>query len=118
MNEPPFTAYADFSEHALPDINTPPAHERTVMLARMREASQAFYRMAVQTGCHPFIEFTGLMNEYILCCSEAHKQGIDFSACNQHQGQPLPMPPHSIDYVNEKLGCIFMGRSVLSHKDT
>ena len=28
-------------------------------------------------------------------------------------GHELPMAPHQIDYVNEKLECIFTGRSVM-----
>lgn len=90
------------------------ASERVVMLRRMRDASSVFYGMAVQAGCHPFIEFCGLMNEYIKCCEEAHKDGVDFASCNKHAGQTLPMKPHSVDYVNEKLECIFTGRSVMS----
>lgn len=89
------------------------APERIVMLRRMREASAVFYGMAVQARCHPFIEFTGLMNEYIKCCEQAHADGIDFASCNKHAGQHLPMPAHSVDYVNEKLECIFTGRSVM-----
>ena len=88
--------------------------ERAVLLRSMRDAAKVFYRMAVQTNCHPFIEFTGLMNEYIKCCEEAHKDGVDFASCNKHAGQTLPMKPHSVDYVNEKLECIFTGRSVMS----
>ena len=87
--------------------------ERTVMLRRMRDASNVFYGLAVQAGCHPFIEFTGLINEYINCCEEASANGIDFSRCNTHEGQSLPMHPHQVDYANEKLECIFTGRSVL-----
>lgn len=90
------------------------ASERVVMLRRMRDAAKVFYGMAVQTNCHPFIEFTGLMNEYISCCEDAHGNGIDFASCNKHAGQHLPMPAHSVDYVNEKLECIFTGRSVMS----
>lgn len=87
--------------------------ELVVMLRRMREASAVFYGMAVNTRCHPFIEFTGLMNEYIKCCELAAEQGIDFADCNTHSGQQLPMPGHAVDYVNEKLECIFTGRSVM-----
>lgn len=89
------------------------AAEREAMLVRMRAASSAFYADAVRIGCHPFIEFTGLMNEYIKCCEDAHRQGIDFASCNTHSGQDLPMPGHSVGYINEKLECIFTGRSVV-----
>lgn len=91
-------------------------HERVVMLRRMREASNVFYGLAVQAGCHPFIEFTGLMNEYIKCCERAHGEGIDFASCNKHAGQHLPMHGHEVDYVNEKLECIFTGRSVMDER--
>lgn len=87
--------------------------EQQSALDGMRAASNAFYTQAVRIGNHPFIEFAGLMNEYILACQRAHEQGIDFSACNTHVGQPLPLASHSIDYINEKLECIFMGRSVM-----
>lgn len=83
------------------------------MLRKMREASAVFYGLAAQTSCHPFLEFTGLMNEYIKCCEEAHSNGIDFAACSAHTGQTLPMHQCSIDYINEKLGCIFGGRIVV-----
>ena len=88
--------------------------ERETALQRMREASAAFYAAAVQTGCHPFIEFTGLMNEYIKVCERAHKDGFDFTSCSAHSGNALPMQPFEIDYVNEKLECIFTGRSVMT----
>lgn len=83
------------------------------MLHDMRKASAAFYSAAVQIGCHQFIEFTGLINEYISCCEHAHAAGIDFAACNKHAGRELPMTPFQVDYVNEKLECIFTGRSVV-----
>jgi len=106
----------DIQRDAASALERAPTHsvpERIVMLRRMKDASHVFYGLAVQAGCHPFIEFTGLMNEYIKCCEEAHISGIDFADCNKHVGQQLPMPDHSIAYVNEKLECIFTGRSVM-----
>lgn len=91
--------------------------ERAVTLRKMREASAAFYTAATQIGNHPFIEFTGLMNEYIKACEQAHEQGIDFSECNTHSKQDLPMPSYMIAYVNEKLECIFTGRSVITTRE-
>ena len=88
--------------------------ERKVTLQRMRAASSAFYAAAVQTGCHPFIEFTGLMNEYIKVCERAHKAGVDFTNCSTHSGSHLPMQSFEVEYVNEKLECIFTGRSVMT----
>lgn len=87
--------------------------EREQALRLMRGASDAFYRSAVSIGNHPFIEFAGLMNEYINACRLAHEQGIDFSECSRHSGQVLPLHPVMSDYVNEKLECIFSGAKVL-----
>lgn len=77
------------------------------MLRRMRGASDYFYSMAVRIGVHAFIEFTGLMNEFIKLCEEAHAAGIDFTMANVHGGQHLPFQPHHITYVYEKLECIY-----------
>lgn len=78
------------------------------MILRMKVASSAFYRDAVWSGCHPFIEFTGLINEYIKLCQAALAQGIDFTETSIHGGgQPLPMLPHHRNYLREKLECIY-----------
>lgn len=87
--------------------------EREVALVKMREASKVFYAAATGIANHPFIEFAGLLNEYILACQRAHDQGIDFSECNQHSGLVLPLHATSSDYINEKLACIFSGAKVL-----
>lgn len=90
------------------------ASERQAMLDKMRSASNLFYSQATQIGNHPFIEFTGLMNEYIKICQRAHEQGLDFTQCNKHAGEHLPMKSFEVDYINEKLECIFTGRSVMN----
>ena len=91
--------------------------ERSMALSAMYAASNYFYRDAVKIGVHPFIEFAGLMNEYIKACESAHDKGIDFSACSKHSGQNLPMADFMVDYVNEKLECIFTGRIAIgAHK--
>lgn len=87
--------------------------EREQALASMQRTADSFYRSAVAIGNHPFIEFAGLMNEYITACRAAHAQGIDFSECNRHSGVALPLHPVMADYVNEKLECIFSGAKVL-----
>lgn len=68
--------------------------ERAVMLLGMRRTADAFYQQAVVIGNHPFIEFSGLLNEYIKLCEWAHADGIDFTQRN----------------MREKLDCIFSGR--------
>jgi hypothetical protein len=87
--------------------------EREEILVSMREASSRFYGMAVHTKCHPFIEMTGLMNEYITICQAAHAKGIDFTQSNTHTGQALPIAPHNVAYLAEKLNCIY-GPSLLA----
>lgn len=82
--------------------------ELAEMITKMHAASDAFYRAAASTGCHPFIEFTGLMNEYIKLCEEALARGQDFTETSIHGGgNPLPMQSYHRDYLNEKLECIY-----------
>lgn len=81
--------------------------EREEILRKMRAAINNFYADAVRTGCHPFIEFAGLMGEHLVMCEAAHKQGLDFTQANVHTGQPLPMERHNVEYLGEKLGCIY-----------
>ncbi len=87
--------------------------ELKAMIEDMNHVTSWFYRMATQIGNHPFIEFTGLMNEYIRCCEGALANDVDFSECNTHGGKELPMTNYQVDYTNEKLECIYTGRSVI-----
>jgi hypothetical protein len=91
------------------------AEEREDMLKKMREASNTFYRLAVQSGCHALIEFTGLQNEFITVCETAHKRGQDFPFANTHGGKPMPFGPHNLRYLAEKLNCIY-GPSLLANE--
>lgn len=84
--------------------------ERAQMLAQMRRASAQFYAAAVAIKNHAFIEFNGLMAEYIQLCQRAHEKGIDFTRCNIHTGTMLPMESFNVDYISEKLGCIYSGQ--------
>lgn len=81
--------------------------ELECMIKAMKQASSTFYGLSIMVGNHTFIEFTGLMNEYIKMCEEALDQGIDFTQCNVHTGQSLPMEFHHAAYLGEKLGCIY-----------
>ena len=87
-------------------------------LDKMRVASGTFYNMAIRTNCHAFIEFTGLMNEYIKICERNLKQGIDFRDSNAHIGksQQMKIDSYEIDYLNEKLHCIFQELIVIEQK--
>lgn len=95
---------------ALPTVETV---DLDAVLQQMRIVSRGFYAQAIAIGNHPFIEFTGLMNQYIRACEQAAAAGIDFTQCNTHSGQDLPLLGHQVDYINEKLECIFTGRSVM-----
>lgn len=81
--------------------------EQLLMIAMMRSASNAFYVGAQLTGNHAFLEFTGLMNEYISLCEQARAEGIDFTTANVHGGVHLPFKPYHLAYLNEKLECIY-----------
>ena len=87
--------------------------ERAQATERMQRCADDFYRTAIGIGNHPFIEFAGLMNEYIQACRHAQAQGIDFTECNNHGRQVLPLHPIMSDYINEKLECILSGSKVL-----
>lgn len=65
---------------------------------------------SVGIGCHLFIEFTGLLNQYIELCQRARAKEIDFAQCNRHTGSKVPMDGRDIDYLREKLECIFSGQ--------
>lgn len=88
--------------------------ELEVMLAKMHEASDTFYGLAQRTRCHPFIEFTGLMNEYIKVCRSSLGRGIDFAEANTHNGLALHMEQYEAAYLAEKFECIF-GPTMRAH---
>lgn len=77
------------------------------MIRLMQAASSRFYSSAVHTGNHAFIEFTGLMNEYIKLCQDALAAGEDFTTTSVHTGKALPMAAYHAAYLGEKIGCIY-----------
>jgi hypothetical protein len=76
-------------------------------IMQMRQVSNKFYWAAFRIGNHAFIEFTGLMNDYINACADALRDGVDFTQCNVHTGAHLPLASHQREYVSEKLTCIY-----------
>lgn len=84
--------------------------ELQVMIKQMRVASSIFYSQATLIGNHAFIEFTGLMNEYIKVCEQAVANGEDFTRANIHTGRPIPS--YMVKYFEEKMSCI-LGRDVV-----
>lgn len=86
-------------------------------LVKMRAASDAFYSAAVRTGCHAFIEFAGLINEYIDICSAMTASGnTDWMHASARSGTVLPMKSYQIRYLAEKLDCIY-GPTLRASKD-
>lgn len=82
--------------------------EADATLASMRVASDLFYKGAVRAGCHAFIEFTGLINEYISVCAGMSAKGDhSWVTANTHSERPLPIALHQAKYLAEKLDCIF-----------
>ena len=81
--------------------------EREKILRRMQEASGVFYALAIQTGCHTFIEFCGLMNKFIDICREQSQAGKDFTEASRHSDAVMEIEDHHVAYLFEKLDCIF-----------
>jgi hypothetical protein len=78
--------------------------ERAGMIARMREINECLYWTIFRCGLpHAFIEFCGLMHEYVDGCQRADSEGADFTCT----GRALPFEAHHGDYLGEKLNCIF-----------
>lgn len=84
------------------------AAELLEVIRQMQAVSRGFYAQAVRVGNHAFIEFTGLMNEYINICEGSLAKGIDFTECTIHgSGQSLHIESFQRKYLAEKLTCIF-----------
>jgi hypothetical protein len=78
------------------------------MIRRMQKVVHDFYYQAVQTNCHPFIEWAGLMGEYIKMCQASLEAGIDFTETTDHGfGKTMAAKPFHAAYFAEKLNCIF-----------
>lgn len=81
--------------------------ERIEQIKKMRTVTEDFYTKATRTGVHAFIEFCGMMNEFINMCAATNEEGIDFNAANTHTGNKLVMKPHHAAYLAEKFDCIY-----------
>ena len=75
----------------------------TTKLDELQAASNAFYNAAVRAGVHPFIEFTGLMNEWI----KAARRQPERMHGSVHTGDHVQLEIYEIRYIREKLECIF-----------
>lgn len=81
--------------------------ERAEMIRKMKGVAASYYSLSAIAGIHALIEFTGLMNEYITVCEEAHSKGVQFPFANTHNDVPLPFKEHHLAYLAEKLNCIY-----------
>ena len=88
------------------------------MLQDMEELANGYYWKACKIGNHGFIEITGLMNEYIKICYRALANDMDFTLLSGHTGEPLPVLAHEVNYINEKLECVFVGHSFMVEKES
>jgi len=88
-------------------LNADTEGELSQCVARMKSASNSFYYQATLTGNHAFIEFCGLMNEYIKVCEQSAESGIDFREANVHSGTTMPVHDFNLEYIAEKFACIF-----------
>lgn len=77
------------------------------IIQKMNAVSDTFYSGATATGNHAFVEFCGLLNEYIGICRGALEAGVDFTTTNTHSGKALPIQPYQFGYLAEKLNCIY-----------
>jgi hypothetical protein len=80
-------------------------------IAKLRHLNEQFYWLCfhakVGSEAHAFLEFNGLMSKYIDLLDGASKQGIDPREINEHCGVALPAETHDMQYLGEKLRCIF-----------
>jgi hypothetical protein len=83
------------------------ATECEMDLRKMETASSVFYIQARQQGCHAFLEFCGLMNEFISIARATLLAGQDFRTANKHSGAPLMISVYHLQYLHEKLTCIY-----------
>lgn len=85
--------------------------ELTTLAARMDEVARRTYGLFFVAGMgsevHAFIEFNGLIAKYVEICQRCAAAGIDFRHLNTHTGGALPVEVHDMEYLGEKLACIF-----------
>lgn len=66
-----------------------------------------FFHAGMGSRCHAFLEFNGLISQYVKIAQRAAAAGIDFTQANVHNQTPLPVEIHDLEYLAEKIRCIF-----------
>jgi hypothetical protein len=87
------------------DTKSPSKEE---VLRRLAQLTEEFYwkcfRAEIGMWAHAFLEFNGLMSVYIECLREAD---VDPREVNVHSAAKFHVPDHRLEYLAEKLECIF-----------
>jgi len=81
----------------------PPAESPEAIFLAMERAADDFYRAAQRIGVHPFLEFTGLMREYITILRASLRPEEPFA----WPGDRVRMETFHAQYLAEKLDCIY-----------
>ena len=80
----------------------------TVLMRRVaNDVYTLFFKSNMGGQVHAFIEFCGVLNKYVDICRRAAESGIDFTQANTHSNIQLPVEVHDMEYLGEKLRCIF-----------
>lgn len=79
------------------------------IIKKLLALNEQFYWLCfhanVGSEAHPFLEFNGLMHKYIECLA---KSDVDPQQANVHGGEAFPVKDHDLEYLGEKLACIFV----------
>lgn len=91
--------------------------ELKAIVAEMNTLATQFYWAAMRAGmatkCHPFLEFSALMTQYVQACGELARNGIDYSLASRegrmvgYSHPQLPLSEDAARYLADKLDCIF-----------
>lgn len=75
--------------------------------ADVQVAVERCYWIMMEANVHSFTEFNGLMAIWANILQRCADENISFHEANTHSGKPLPVETHDLDYLAEKLECIF-----------
>lgn len=81
--------------------------EQRELIGKMRAANNSIYLLLQAAGVHAFIEHCGLLSKFIDIAERSMQAGIDFTQSNTHSEGSLAMEGHDMEYLAEKLDCIY-----------
>jgi hypothetical protein len=84
--------------------------EQASQIEQMKYVTSLWYYQAIRImpQCHAFVEHMGLINEFVKVCQKTYEAGkVDFNDTNQHSSELLVMKDYNVEYLAEKLGCIY-----------